>query len=113
MLSSSIAIAVDAGLLVTLTDVPGVYTGNPKHDDDAERIEAVGTNYDYVHQLVEESSTDGFGGIMTKVEGARRVSEHGIPAVIAESTEPDVLEQIAATKTVGTIFTPINGVDHE
>ncbi|MCL9813370.1 glutamate 5-kinase [Natranaeroarchaeum aerophilus] len=113
MLSSSIAIAVDAELLVTLTDVPGVYTGNPKHDDEVERIEAVGENYDYVHQLVEDSSSEGFGGIMTKVEGARRVSEHGIPAVIAESTEPDVLEQIAATKSVGTIFTPINGVDDE
>jgi glutamate 5-kinase len=109
MLSSSVAIGVGADLLVTLTDVGGVYTGNPKDDPDAELIEAVGRNYDEVQRVVEESSTSEFGGIRTKVEGSRAVSEHGIPAIIARSTEEDVLEKIAAVKPVGTIFLPING----
>ncbi len=110
MISSSVAIGVDADLLVTLTDVGGVYTGNPKEDANAELIEGVGRNYDQVSRLVEESSTGGFGGIQTKVEGARGVNEHGIPAIIAKSTEPNVLEKIAETKPVGTVFIPINGV---
>ena len=110
MLSASVAIGVDVDLLVTLTDVGGVYTGNPKRDPDAERIEAVGRNYDEVEAIVEESATSVFGGIQTKVQGARKVSEHGVPAVIARSTEPDVLEKIATGKEVGTIFVPINGV---
>ena len=110
MLSSSVAIGVDVDLLVTLTDVGGVYDGNPKRDPDAERIEAVGRNYDEVEAIIEESSTSVFGGIQTKVQGARKVSEHGTPAVIARSTEPDVLEKIATGKDVGTIFVPINGV---
>ncbi|ELY81394.1 glutamate 5-kinase [Natrinema gari] len=109
MLSSAATMGVDADLLVTLTDVGGVYTGNPKEDDDAERIEAVGTNYDEVQRIIGETTSDGFGGIQTKVEGARDVSEHGIPAVIAKSTDPDVLERIATAKPVGTIFVPING----
>ena len=109
MISASVAIGVDADLLVTLTDVDGVYTGNPKHDPDAERIEAVGENYDAVQELVDDSAGEGFGGIRTKVEGARDVSEHGVPAIIARSTEPDVLEQIASAKPVGTLFVPING----
>jgi len=109
MLSSSVAIGVDADLLVTLTDVGGVYTGNPKDDDDADRIEAVGTNYDAVEALIDESSTGGFGGIQTKVSGARAVSEHGILAIIAESTKEDVLDEIVAGKEVGTIFLPMNG----
>ncbi len=113
MLSSSVAIDVDVDLLVTLTDVGGVYTGNPKRDDDAELIEAVGTNYDEVQAIIEESSTSTFGGIKTKVQGARAVSEHGIPAVIAKSTEPDVLAKIASAKPVGTVFVPINGVIDE
>jgi glutamate 5-kinase len=95
---------------VTLTDVGGVYTGNPKHDPDAERIEAVGRNYDEVQTIVEDSSDDEFGGIRTKVEGARAASEHGIPAVIAGSTEPDVLAKIDAGKSVGSLFVPTNGV---
>ncbi len=110
MLSSSVAVGVAVDLLVTLTDVGGVYDGNPKRDPDVERIEAVGRNYDEVEAIIEESSTTVFGGIRTKVQGARKVSEHGTPAVIARSTEPDVLEKIATGKDVGTIFVPINGV---
>ena len=112
-LSSSVAIGIEGDLLVTLTDVGGVYTGNPKEDADAALIEAVGANYDQVQAIVDESSTGSFGGIQTKVEGARRVSEHGTPAIIAASTEPDVLARIADGETVGTIFLPINGVDNE
>jgi len=112
MLSSSVAIGVDVDLLVTLTDVDGVYTGNPKSDPDAERIEAVGRNYGRVQELIAGGSSEGygFGGIRTKVEGARDASEHGIPAIIAGSAEPDVLERIATGKSVGTIFIPVNGV---
>ncbi|WP_246984646.1 glutamate 5-kinase [Halorientalis marina] len=109
MLSASVSIGVDADLQVTLTDVDGVYTGNPKHDADAERIEAVGRNYADVQEIVDDSAAAEFGGIQTKVEGARDVSEHGIPAVIAGSTEPDVLARIVAEKPVGTIFVPVNG----
>lgn len=109
MLSASVAVGVDGDLLVTLTDVGGVYTGNPKQDADAERIEAVGRNYAAVEALIEESAEGEFGGIRTKVKGARRVSEHGAPAVIARSTEPDVLEQIATGEPTGTIFLPVDG----
>jgi glutamate 5-kinase len=109
MISSSIAIGVEVDLLVTLTDVDGVYTGNPKEDAGAERIEAVGRNYGAVEDIVTESSTGGFGGIQTKVRGARDAAEHGIPAVIAGSAEPDVLRKIADAESVGTIFVPING----
>jgi len=113
MISSSIAVGIGVDLLVTLTDVGGVYTGNPKDDPDAELIEAVGDNYDAVQEVIEETTTGGFGGIQTKVQGARDVSEYGIPAIIAKSTERDVLEQIATAKPVGTLFVPINGVHDE
>jgi glutamate 5-kinase len=110
MLSASVTVAVGADLLVTLTDVDGVYTGNPKRDPDAELIDAVGRNYAQVEDIVEETASGTFGGIRTKVRGARTVSEHGIPAIIARSTDPNVLERIASEQSVGTIFIPIN--DH-
>jgi glutamate 5-kinase len=106
MLSASVAMGIDVDLLVTLTDVDGVYTGNPKENPDAERIEAVGTNYEAVRKLVNDSTTASFGGIRTKVEGARDVSERGIPAIIAGSAEPDVLKRIAAGEPAGTLFVP-------
>ncbi|MFB6080340.1 MAG: glutamate 5-kinase [Haloferacaceae archaeon] len=109
MLSASVAVGVDADLLVTLTDVGGIYTANPKDDPGAERIEAVGRNYAEVEAIVEESATGEFGGVRTKVRGARNVSEHGTPVVIAGSATEDVLERIATGKPTGTIFLPVNG----
>ncbi|MFP4625184.1 MAG: glutamate 5-kinase [Natronomonas sp.] len=113
MLSASVGIGVDVDLLVTLTDVGGVYTGNPKENPDATLIEAVGDNYDEVESIIEASATGEFGGIRTKVSGARRVSEHGTPAIIARSTEPNVLENVADGLEVGTIFIPINGATND
>ena len=113
MLSASVAIALGVDLLVTLTDVGGVYTGNPKRDADATLIEAVGANYDAVRELIGESTTSEFGGIQTKVEGARDVAEHGAPAVIAGSATRDVLERIAAAKPTGTLFVPTTGETNE
>ncbi|ESS07449.1 MAG: glutamate 5-kinase [uncultured archaeon A07HB70] len=109
MISASVAVGIDADLLVTLTDVEGVYTGNPESADDATLIEAVGRNYAAVEAVVDESASGEFGGIRTKVRGARRVSEHGIPAVIAASGAPAVAERISTGKPVGTIFVPTDG----
>jgi glutamate 5-kinase len=109
MLSASVAIGIDVDLLVTLTDVDGVYTGNPKDDTDAKLIDAVGENYDDVLRAVGESTDAAFGSIRTKIEGARDVSEHGIPAIIAGSGESRVLERIATSKPVGTVFVPDDG----
>jgi glutamate 5-kinase len=109
MLSASVAIGLGVDLLVTLTDVDGVYTGNPKHDPDAGLIRAVDDNYEAVQRVIGESTDAEFGGIRTKVEGARDVSEHGIPAIIAGSAEHEVLERIATSKPVGTVFIPRKG----
>jgi glutamate 5-kinase len=113
MLSASIAIGLDADLLVTLTDVDGVYTGNPKRDDGAELIEAVDDGYERLREIVGDGTETDFGGIRTKVEGAHDVSRNGIPAIIAGSAERDVLERIAAGKPTGTLFVPKTGDDHE
>ena len=113
MLSASIAIGLGADLLVTLTDVDGVYTGNPKRDADADLIEAVDDGYERLREIVGDGTETDFGGIRTKVEGAHDVSRHGIPAIIAGSAERDVLERIAAGKPTGTLFVPKTGDDDE
>ena len=113
MLSASVAIGLNADLLVTLTDVGGVYTGNPKYNTDAELIEAVDDGYDRLREIVDDGTETDFGGIQTKVEGAHDVSRHGIPAIIAGSAEQDILERIAAGKPTGTLFVPRTGNDDE
>ena len=113
MLSASVAIALGVDLLVTLTDVDGVYTGNPERDPDAAVIEAVGANYDAVREIIGNSTTTDFGGIRTKVEGARDVAGSGSPAVIAGSATRDVLARIAEGKPTGTLFLPTAGETNE
>lgn len=109
MLSASVAIGLDVDLLVTLTDVGGVYTGNPKTDDSAERIAVIGDNYEEVEAIIEDSASGRFGGIRTKVTGARDVSQHGIPVIIADSSNGDTLEKIVNEKEVGSLFLPTHG----
>lgn len=109
MLSASVAIGLDVDLLVTLTDVGGVYTGNPKTDSTATRIEVIGDNYEDIEAIVAESGSERFGGIQTKVAGARDVSLQGIPAIIANSADGDVLEKIVNGKAVGSLFLPRDG----
>lgn len=111
MISAAIATGIHIDLLVTLTDVSGVYTGNPKQDPDAELIQTVGENYDTVRGIVDETGAVEFGGIDTKVEAAHDASEHGIPAIIAGSAEPHVLERVATAEPVGTIFVPADEPD--
>ncbi|WP_434522099.1 glutamate 5-kinase [Halorubrum sp. AS12] len=113
MLSASVALGLDADLLVTLTDVDGVYTGNPKRDPDAALIEAVDDGYERLREIVGGGTETDFGGIRTKVEGAHDVSRHGIPAIIAGSAQRDVLARIAAGKPTGTLFVPKTGDDDE
>ena len=109
IISSSIAVGVDADLLVTLTDVGGVYTDNPKENTDAELIEEVrGREIEEVWSHVGEDAAD-FGGITTKVEGAERVNHEGIPAIIAASEEEHVLQKVRDGEGVGTFFGPEKG----
>ncbi len=106
IISSSIAVGIDADLLVTLTDVDGVYTGNPKENPDAELIDEVrGDEIAEVWEHVGDEAAD-FGGITTKVEGAERVNREGIPAIIAASAEENVLRKVRDAEKVGTFFAP-------
>jgi len=105
LISASIALDVDADLLVTLTDVGGVYTDNPKENADARLIRRVEDGFDEVWEIIGED-TNGFGGITTKVEGAQGVNDGGVPAVIAASDERGVLEKVAEGDEVGTFFAP-------
>jgi len=106
MIAAGLSVGVEADLLVTLTDVDGVYTENPREEPTAERIAAVTTQYEEIEQLVSASSRVEFGGMLTKIRGAREAAEAGIPAIITACAAPDVLARVASVEPVGTIFVP-------
>lgn len=104
ILSAYVAKGVKADLLVLLSNVDGVYLGDPKKPD-SEIIRLVERVTPRIERAVLKSS-GGFGGMFTKVQAARMVTEAGIAAVIANSEEKNVLERILMGEEIGTLFLP-------
>lgn len=104
-LSADVARLINADLLIILSDIDGLYTGNPKTDPDAKRIS-------YVEEINDEmlgfssgaGSKLGTGGMFTKVTAMKMVTGNGINGVIASSSEPQILERILDQDDLGTFF---------
>lgn len=107
MLSSLIATIVNADLLIILSDVDGFYDHDPRVDHQAQLVAEV-------HEIttgMEENSTNrgitfSSGGMFTKLKGAKVCMAAGIPTVIANSQERNVLSRILAGEQLGTLFIP-------
>ena len=106
LLSAYTATSAQADLLILLSDVDGLYTGDPKKDKDAKLIKVVERVTPDVEKLAGKASPRGFGGMVSKVQAAKIASEFGIPVVIARSDEKNVLERLLKGEEIGTIFLP-------
>ena len=94
-----------APLLVILSVVDGLYRGDPGSASEGQVIPLVANLDDDVLGLAGESrSTLGTGGMRSKLEAARMVTQAGGSVVIASGKKPDPLTRILAGETVGTLF---------
>ncbi len=105
-LAARVAVALDADLLVLLTNVPGVFTGNPAQDPLAQLVDEREGVDDALLAFAQGSSTGGRGGMLSKLEAARLVTGEGAPVLIASGDEPRVLERALAGEKVGTLLVP-------
>jgi glutamate 5-kinase len=106
-LSAQVAVLVGAELLVILSDVDGLYTGDPHRDRTARRIPEVRMIAPEVERLARRSrSRLGTGGMQTKIAAARAATAAGCTVVITDGRTPRVLERIAAGERLGTWFLP-------
>ncbi|MBO4637186.1 MAG: glutamate 5-kinase [Clostridiales bacterium] len=104
-LSAQVACLINADLLIILSDVDGLYDGNPKDDPDAKRISYAERITDEMLGFAEGAGSKlGTGGMYTKVTAMRQVTANGINGVIASSSEPMVLEKILNQDDIGTFF---------
>jgi glutamate 5-kinase len=105
-LSARVAVALDADLLVLLTNVDGLHTANPAQDPDAARIpESVGVPA-ALDALARGRSTGGTGGMASKLEAARLCTDAGCPVLILDGTRPAALGRALAGDDVGTVLWP-------
>lgn len=112
-LSALVANAVDADLLIILTDQAGLYTADPRLDPDAQLISEVTVIDEHIRRLAGDSASGvGTGGMTTKIEAAELATRSGTAVIITCGTEPDVLLRLAAGEALGTRFhTMVSWVD--
>ena len=100
-LAAMVATLVGADLLVLLTDVEGLL------DASGARIAKV-RDVEEVRGLVRPHVAGGLslGGMESKLEAARRASLRGLPVVIADARDPNVLPGVLSGADLGTLVLP-------
>jgi glutamate 5-kinase len=109
-LAAQVAILLEARLLVLLTNVDGLFTGDPASDPEAKRVPEI-TDFSELGDLDigDRTSAFGLGGMRSKVAAAEMSSEAGIPAAICNGTTAGTLLATAVGDPVGTRFAPQGG----
>jgi glutamate 5-kinase len=105
-LSARVATAIDADLLVILTDVDGLYTANPAVDPTAKRISELANVDDEALGRAAGRSTGGTGGMTSKLEAARVASRAGIGVLITSGHLPGALVAALSGEDRGTYVPP-------
>lgn len=106
-LAAVIALLMDADLLIVLTDIDGLYDKDPRVNNDARLLPAIGA----IGKSIERYASDipgalGTGGMLTKIKAARKVTAAGIPMVIANGKVQRVLDRLFSGQALGTFFAP-------
>jgi glutamate 5-kinase len=104
-LSALVMTHAGADLLVLLSDVDGLYDGDPQSRG-AKLIEELSGVTDAVRAFAQGGNGRGRGGMESKLEAARIANEAGHLAVIANGRTPGIIDMICAGKNVGSLFSP-------
>ena len=104
-LAARVAQSVGAKLLILLSDIDGLYTADPHTDPNAKLIPLVRGLDESIKKLAGVSSTSqGTGGMVTKLRAAELCFGCGCEMVIANGNNPASLYDIVEGKPVGTRF---------
>ncbi len=107
-LSAYVALVCGADILIDLTDIDGLYDCDPRKNPDAKLIDRVDEINDTVISYAGGAGSDrGTGGMITKIKAAQIVTEAGIPMLIVNGKNPEVLYRISDGEHIGTYFAPM------
>ncbi|MBE7034861.1 MAG: glutamate 5-kinase [Ruminococcaceae bacterium] len=104
-LSAMVAKLIQADLLILLSDIDGLYSADPRKDENAQLVEEVDEITEDLLQTAGSAGTSrGTGGMLTKLTAAKSIMEAGINMVIANGQNPGIVYDIIEGKRVGTLF---------
>lgn len=109
-LAAMVADLVQADLLLILTDLDGLYTADPRLEATAQLINEVPCITGEIEAMGGASHHPvGRGGMLTKIQAAKRLAASGIATMIANGLRPGVITALLAGEAVGTLFYPERG----
>lgn len=105
-LAGLISAMLNVDSLYILTNVDGIYNGNPELE-----TSSIISDYDLTNHHLEKITSNtksnfGRGGIITKCHTAQRVAAIGIPVVIANGNTDNVINRLISGEKLGTAFKP-------
>jgi glutamate 5-kinase len=107
-LAATIVNAVEADLLVILTDVQGLYERAPEEGKPAppliRTVEAITPEIEAVASGA--GTRFGSGGMITKLEAAKNAASSGAATVLCHGRTKDILQRLVAGEPHGTLFAP-------
>lgn len=107
MLAALVAVLIDADHLALLSDIDGLYAGDPRKTGTATKISLVKKITPEIEEMAEGiGSSLGSGGMITKINAAKLVGAARISMQIADGREPGVLQKMIDGLEVGTYFAP-------
>ncbi len=102
-LSGLVATMLNADALFILTNVDGVFSGDPALPG-SRVIPLIGSEADFAGAVTSGKSMYGRGGMLTKCRNALKVAGLGINVHIASGRAEDVLARLASDSPPGTLF---------
>ncbi len=106
-LAALIANLIEADMFICLTDVVGLYTGNPQTDPKAKPVYTVAAVTDTIEAMAGNvKSALGTGGMQSKIRAAKMVASGGGSSFIGPGRESTILQQLFSGEMVGTFFLP-------
>ena len=105
-LAGLIASMLNAQALIVLTNVDGIYNGDPKSPGSAVITQVTDKGIDLSSFVSSGKSQFGRGGMITKSTIALKTAKLGIAVHIANGTTPDILNKVLTNTVVHTQFVP-------
>lgn len=104
-LSAIVAKLINADALVILTDIDGLFDGNPQENPEARLIPVVDEITPEIKALAGDAGSNrGTGGMITKLNAAEISTSAGIDTVIMSGTDPREIYKLIDGHQMGTFF---------
>lgn len=104
-LSALVASKIDADLLIILTDIDGLYNGDPRKDANASLVSSV---YEITEEITAYAGNKGSefstGGMKTKLQAVSIAAKAGCKTILAHGGKKDILERLLNGEDEGTVF---------